>query len=201
MTYLATPKNYTQAQFKAFVDDLVWTNWKPKFITLHNTASPTLSQWGDTEGKRLQRVENLNAMYKNVDHWHSAVHLFCDQYEDGIWNACSLTQDGVSVSCWNTVTLGIEMVGNYALESENTYKNAPAIDDWNSAAAKVVYDNAVFAMAVLHKKLNLDPGLYQENTSGLHMHRECTRDGHLCPGGQVNKAKVVQDVIAKMNSF
>lgn len=199
MTYLATPQNYSKSDFGDFVNTLDWTNWKPKFITLHNTGAPTLMQWlhDNNNASHKQRLVNIDAMYKR-EGWHSAVHLFIGPEDDGIWNACDLTQDGVSVSCWNHVTLGIEMVGNYALLPENKYPNAPPIDSWTSPQGQQVRDNAVYAMAVLHNALGLEPDNYVEGVSGLHFHRECKHDAHSCPGGQVDKADMVARVKAMM---
>lgn len=203
-TFLPSIKNYTQPQFGVFIKTVKWSGWRPHFITLHNTAAPTLTQWlGDGSNvKHEQRLENIDNLYKNVDHWHSGVHLFIGPEADGIWNPCALNEDGVSVSCWNHVTLGIEMVGNYATKAENVYKNAPAIDDWSSANAQKVRDNAIYAIAVLHVALNLgDPGDYEKGVKGLHFHRECPTDGHNCPGGQVSKPDIIDRVRAKIKEL
>jgi hypothetical protein len=201
--FLHEAKNYTQSQFLAFVKTLHWTMWKPKFITLHNTAAPTLPQWlsDKTNANHEQRIANLVNLYKNIDHWHSGPHLFIGPEDDGIWNMCDLTQDGVSVSCWNHITLGIEMVGNYATPKENTYKDAPPIDSWASADAQKVKANAVYAMAVMHKYLGLEPAPYVEGEKGLHFHRECHNDGHNCPGGQVDKAALIAEIQSAMKAL
>lgn len=202
MTYLATPQNYTQQGFCDFVNTLSWSNWKPKFITLHNTGAPTLIQWlhDNNDANHKRRLENMDAMYKR-EGWHSAVHVFIGPESDGIWNTCDLTQDGVSVSCWNKITLGIEMVGNYATLPELHYAGAPPADSWTSPQGLQVRDNAVYAMAVLHNALGLQPDGYEEGVKGLHFHRECTRDHHACPGGQVDKQDIVARVKAKMSEL
>ena len=120
-------------------------------------------------------------------HWHSGVHLFVAP--NLIWNLCDLTQEGVSVSCWNHLTLGIEMIGDYATE------------EFEAGPGAQVRDNAVAAMAVLHRKLGLRPDGYRKGVSGLHFHKECSRDHHDCPGRNVVKADVVARVLAKMQAL
>jgi hypothetical protein len=201
-TFLNPPKNYTPAAFYEFVASLKWTGWRPKFLTLHNTASPTLAEYlNQTEAQREQRLVNIDAIYKNVDHWHAGPHLFIDPYEDGIWNASDLGVYGVSVSCWNEITMGVEMVGNYATEAEQAQvKDPPPVDDWTSAAANIVRDNAIAALAILHDALGLRPDGFVLGQSGLHFHRMCKADAHQCPGGQVDRDDIVARVLASMAS-
>jgi hypothetical protein len=187
MTFLAQPKNYTRIRFKEFVGSLNWVLWHPKFIVLHNTAGPTLAQWLEDHGDvgHERRLENIDKMYRNR-HWHSGVHLFIGPEDDGIWNPCSLTANGVHASCYNSESLGIEMVGNFATRDE-FYSGAPAADEWSGPDGRKVRDNTVFALAVLHKHLGIDP-------ETLHFHRDCVMDHHQCPGGQVSKIDMVARV-------
>jgi hypothetical protein len=106
-----------------------------------------------------------------------------------IWNLCDLTQEGVSVSCWNHLTLGIEMIGDSATER------------FDAGPGAQVRDNAVAAMAILHRKLGLRPDRYRMGMSGLHFHKEFSRDRHDCPGRNVVKADVVARVLAKMDAL
>lgn len=186
MTFLADPLGFTPADFAAYVDKLVWKDWKPSFVTLHNTAEPNLAQWnhfglGPVAG--AQRIRNLNSYYKGLG-WHSGPQNFIGP--DLIWQACDPTHDGVSVSCWNRITYAIEMVGDYSSE------------DFNSGDGAKVRDLTVFALAVLHKKLGLRPDNYVMGKSGLHFHKECIHDHHLCPGKNVDKADIVQRILAEM---
>ncbi len=184
MTFLAEPRGCTPATFAAFVGALAWHPWRPCFITLHNTGVPSLATWMDPTHPAQQRIVAQKHYERDILHWHSGVHLFVAQ--DLIWNLCDLTQVGVSVSCWNHLTLGIEMVGDYAAES------------FESGPGAQVRDNAVAALAVLHRKLGLRPDGFRLGVRGLHFHKECHRDHHDCPGRNVVKADVVAHVLAQM---
>ena len=187
MTFLATPLGFAPAEFKAYVAGLKWQSWKPRFITLHNTAEPNLAQWAHGNiGKpyELQRVKNLNHYYEVTEHWHSGPHLFISP--SLIWVACDLLADGVSVSCWNHQTIGVEMVGDYASESFTTGDGAK------------VRDNTVAALAILHKALGLTPAPYVTGVKGLHPHRDCIADHHDCPGKNVDLADMRARVAATL---
>lgn len=201
-TFLNPPRNYTPETFAAFVATLRWIAWSPKFICLHNTALPTLAQLlNKTLAQREARIVGENAMYLNTDHWHAGPHLFTDPYADGIWNACDLTKSGVAASCFNGEALFLEMGGNYATPNELRPGIDPPADDWNSAEAQIVRDNAVAAMAILHRVLGLRPDGFVKGVSGLHFHRDCPQDHHLCPGGQVSKDDMIARVLAKMQEL
>ena len=115
---------------------------------------------------------------------NSGPHLFVSPAY--VWDACDLTADGVHVSCWNHVCLGIEMVGDYGIE------------DFATGDGAKVRDLTVSALASLHNALGLRPDGFKLGVSGLHFHKECVRDHHDCPGKHVDKADVVKRVLATM---
>lgn len=45
MTFLAEPRSYMPAEFAGFVETLAWQDWRPRFVTLHNTGVPSLATW------------------------------------------------------------------------------------------------------------------------------------------------------------
>src|SRR5579859_5973050 len=187
MTYISNPRHYTRDEFRALVDGLSWDKgWHPQFPTLHNTGVPSLAQWiayGPTVEERWGA--SLDRYYKGLG-WHSGPHLVC--CPDYIWNLCDLAADGVSVSCWNHLTLGIEMVGDYRVGFDNA-----SVGD----GARVI-DNAVWALAVLSHKLGWSIGDVETGVKGLHFHRECLRDGHPCPGSLVDKSNIIGRVVSQM---
>jgi len=188
MTYMTAPKHYSCEEFAAYVKGLSWSKgWKAAFPTLHNTGVPSLKQWqayGATAQERWGA--SLNRYYQGLG-WHSGPHLVC--CPDYIWVLCDPEADGVSVSCWNRVTFGIEMVGDYRVGG----------DDPTTGDGLKVVENAVFAVATLAKKLGWVVGVYHEGVSGLHFHRECVRDHHACPGDRIDKADIVKRVLAQMD--
>lgn len=187
MSYLANPRHYARDEFRMFVDGLAWNKgWRPKFPTLHNTGVPSLSQWlsyGATTKERWGA--GLNRYYQGLG-WHSGPHLVC--CPDYIWVLCDLEADGVSVSCWNRITFGIEMVGNFEVGG----------DDPTAGEGAKVIENAVWALAVLSHKLGWNIGTLVRGVGGLHFHRDCLRDGHPCPGSRVSRSDILARVLAAM---
>lgn len=179
-TFVANPAHYTRDEFRTLISGLQLGAWRPKFPTLHNTAVPSLAQWkayGPTPQERWG--VHLNQYYKNLG-WHAGPHFAC--CPDYIWYLSDLQFDGVSVSCWNGVTVGIEMVGNYEIGG----------DDFATGDGAKVGDNAAFALAVLCEKYGWKLEDYVQGQSGLHFHKECARDQHACPGSKVSKAKMIE---------
>lgn len=185
-TYLNPPIHYSIPEFRAMLAGLKLGAWRPKFPTLHNTGAPSLAQWlayGSTPQERWGA--SLNRYYQGLG-WHAGPHLVvCPDY---VWVLCDLTQSGVSVSCWNAVTFGIEMVGSY---------DDAAQDRFDTGEGAKVRDNAVAVLAALADKFGWgDLGDYAIGAKGLHFHRECVADHHACPGGQVKKPDMLARVAA-----
>ncbi len=186
MTYLAQPLGFDAHDFANYVMTKSWKHWRPSFVTLHNSAEPNIAQWrhrgmGLREGE--QRVKDINAGYK-AKGWHSGPHLFVAP--DLIWVGCDLEADGVHASCFNHGSFGVEMVGDFSYEP------------FDSGDGALVRDNAVAALAVLHKALGMRPDGYVYGHKGLHFHRECVADHHACPGKNVVKADMVARILKRM---
>ena len=181
MSFLANPLALTVDEFRVYVSKLTWLKgWRPHFIVLHNTAEPNLEQWshfGLGKTAAVQRARNLNYYYQHQECWSSGPQLFVAP--DLIIVACDLEAWGVHASCYNRLSIGAEMVGDYA----------PGHDDFSSGLGAKVRDNAVAALAILHAALKISPDT-------LHFHRECARDAHVCPGTQVDKADIIKRVKA-----
>ena len=172
---------YTREQFATYVSGLNFGKWV-KFITLHNTAGPTLAQWLKGGTTPAQRIRNLQSYYENKKGWHAGPHLFIDPTY--IWGFSELTETGVHASCFNSKSIGIEMVGDYHAES------------FTSGDGAKVRDNAVYALGILHIKLGLQPAPFELGKRGLHFHIDCHRDQHDCPGKNVSRADMVARVKA-----
>lgn len=159
-----------------------------KFVTFHNTAGPTLQQWLHGGTTPAQRILNLESYYEKTMGWHAGPNGFVPPDSDiCVYEFTDFAQPGVHASCFNSRSVGIEMVGDYSTESFDTGPGA------------IVRDNAVFVGAALHLRLGLRPLPYTYNQCGVHFHVECRHDNHDCPGRHVDKADFVGRIVAMMN--
>jgi hypothetical protein len=84
---------------------------------------------------------------------------------------------GVHSPSWNRISWGVELVGDYSIETM----------DPNLLA------NAISALATLHGSLGLDPTM-------LKLHREDPLTTHLCPGNGISKASFINQVTGKLST-
>ena len=164
-------KSFSAKDFDAYCHELQWTAWRPSFIVLHNTGSPTLAQ--RPNGLNHQHILNLEHYYKVKQGWKSGPHLFIDDKQ--IWVFTPLTVSGTHSPSWNKVALGIEMLGDYDKESFTTGRGLK------------VRKNTVAAMATLSAILGLEP-------KTMRLHREDSLTTHACPGKSVRKLEMIQEV-------
>lgn len=164
-------KNFNPQTFDDYCHSLSWNAWRPSFIVLHNTAVPSLAQ--RPSGLSLQQIKNLEAFYRDVQHWKAGPHLFIDDKQ--IWVFTPLTVSGTHSPSWNKVALGIEMLGDYERES------------FDSGRGAKVRANTIAAIATLCAILGLE-------ASTLKLHREDALTTHACPGKNVRKLEVIQEV-------
>ena len=164
-------KGFRPDEFKDYVAGLSFATWRPSFVVLHNTAVPTFAQWHQVPGET--RMENLQRYYRDIQGWSAGPHLFVA--DDLVWVFTPLTVPGVHSPSWNSVSWGVELVGDYSKE-----ELTPA-----------VRSNAISALATLHGSLGLTP-------STLRLHREDPLTTHLCPGNIVSKSDVIALVTAEL---
>ncbi len=184
-TFIYNPMHYTIPEFRAMLAGLPLGEWRPKFPTLHNTGVPSLAQWMAYAPTPQERWgANLNRYYQGMG-WHAGPHLVvCPNY---VWVLCDLMQPGVSVSCWNSETFGIEMVGNYEVGG----------DDFSVGEGAKVRDNATAVLAALAEKFGWgDLAQIAAGSKGLHFHHDCARDRHACPGSKVSKRDILGRIAA-----
>ena len=130
-------KGFTAAQFPDYVAGTKFGAWRPQFIVLHNTFIPKLSEWHSVPG--AQRMKALEHFYRDIQKWSAGPHLFVA--DDLIWAFTPLNVSGVHSPSWNTISWGVELVGDYSVE-----QLSPALKE-----------NAVSALAALHSNIGLDP--------------------------------------------
>lgn len=159
---------FSPDEFTAYVSHLTFSAWRPQFVVVHNTSSPTLAQ--RPKGFTLEHMQNLVAFYRDQQGWSAGPHCFVDQ--NGIWAFTPLTTPGVHTPSWNSISWGIETLGEYMSEK----------------FTDPIHSNLVACLATLHMAAGLDIG-------SLRFHKEDPRTTHRnCPGLDLNKDKLVKDV-------
>lgn len=188
-------KPYSREKLANHINSCDFSHWKrkdgshgrPSFITLHNTSSPTIKLWMNwLPEKRQDYIHNMQPYYEKMG-WRGGPHFFVTPQEDiCAFGFNDLLAAGTHASCFNNVSIGIEMIGEFDQEA------------FDSGAGAQVADNAIYLMALLHNKIGIAPEPYAYNQHGLHFHVECRHDNHHCPGHFVQKPDVVARVAAKM---
>ena len=170
-------KSFTPEKFDDYCHTLKWTSWRPSFIVLHNTGVPSLKQ--RPNGLTQAHIASLEAYYRDTQKWSAGPHLFVDDRQ--IWVFTPLTTAGVHSPSWNSVALGLEMLGDFEHEAFDSDRGAK------------VRDNSVAAMASLSQVLGLDP-------HSMRLHREDPKTTHACPGKNVKKLDVIQRVLDQIHA-
>jgi hypothetical protein len=163
--------SFTPDEFDSYCHGLQWTAWRPSFFVLHNTAIPSLAQ--RPSGLTKKHIQNLEVFYRDTQKWKAGPHLFIDDKQ--IWVFTPLTVSGTHSPSWNKVALGIEMLGDYEKEA------------FDSGRGLKVRENTVSALATLSAILGVD-------INTMRLHREDTLTTHACPGKNVRKLEVIQQV-------
>lgn len=170
-------RSFDRVDFKTYCQGLQWSTWRPSFIVLHNTAVPSLAQ--RPNGLLQANILALQEYYRDQMKWSAGPHLFVDDRQ--IWVFTPLTVPGVHSPSWNQVSLGLEMLGDYAAESFTTGRGL------------AVQENAISAMATLCEVIGLQ-------ATTMRLHREDPKTTHFCPGKTVDKAAVIQAVQAAIDA-
>lgn len=181
----ATKRNFTQEQFRKYVDVLMWPKWRPSKIVWHNTAAPSLHQWivsaaadrkkGLIPGE--SRINSLERFFRHDNGWSGCPHLFIAN--DYIWEMNSLTAPGVHSPSFNHTAIGIEMIGDFSHEDDDAGEGLK------------VKNNTIFATALLCAELGLEP-----KPDVILLHKEDRRTTHDCPGKDIalDKLAMIEDV-------
>jgi hypothetical protein len=157
--------------FDDYCHTLQWTAWRPSFIVVHNTGAPSLAQ--RAKGFTKQHMLNFEAYYRDEQKWKSGPHLFIDDAK--IWVFSPLTVSGTHSPSWNKTALGFEMLGDYERES------------FSSGRGQKVRTNTVAALATVCAILGFD-------SATIRIHREDPLTTHACPGKNVRKLELIQEV-------
>lgn len=161
---------FTQVEFKEYCQSLQ-PIWKPVMIVLHNTGVPNLAQRPD--GLNYTHIKNLENYYRNIQKWSGGPHLFVDDKK--IWVFTPLVSPGVHSPSYNPFSYGVEMLGDYE------------IDSFIEGRGKLVHDNTIAALATLCQLANISP-------EKIILHKEDPKTTHNCPGKHVDKWTVINEV-------
>lgn len=174
-------------QLQEYLERLEFKLWRPSLIVWHNTAAPTLAQWRESAAKDRTRglipgqtrINNLVTYFKGRG-WSSGPHAFVA--DDAIWLFTPFTAKGTHSPSWNGMSIGIEMIGDFSKEDDE------------SGAGLMVRKNTIALTALLCEKLGLDP------QQAIKLHKEDKKTDHDCPGANIarDKKKMVQEVIEYM---
>ena len=140
-------------------------------MTLHNTAAPTLKQYFNSVPP-AQRMANLKAYYMGLG-WSAGPHAFVDGND--IWIFTNFNVRGVHSPSWNGTRLGIEMVGDYNTE-----------DDDSGQGLKVKLMTAQL-FATCHSVLGWEP-----SATSIKLHKEDPATDHDCPGKDIDKNEFIR---------
>jgi hypothetical protein len=161
-------------EFKSYLHGLNYNNWRPSGIVQHNTASPTLHQWWNSVPP-AERMDNLISYYRDEMGWSAGPHCFVDGVS--YWVLTDFNVSGVHSPSWNATRLGIEMVGDYDTESDE------------SGMGKQVMDMTVALFGECCAYFGWEP-----NNDKIKQHKEDPNTDHDCPGENVVKSEFLTDV-------
>lgn len=179
-------KSFTSDAFETYVSTLKFGAWRPRFVVVHNTSAPDLKKWAEwqtrtppIDGPRW--AQNLVGYYRDEQHWSAGPHLFVTPA--GIVVFSPLTGPGTHSPAWNSITWGVETVGEFEREP----------------FAGPVKANLIAALAILHAAAGLQPLPYSRGVRGLHFHKEDPVTTHKsCPGKNMIKPALIASVEAEI---
>jgi Bacterial SH3 domain/N-acetylmuramoyl-L-alanine amidase len=161
-------------EFIAYLRSRSFSSWRPSGIVLHNTAAPNLQQWWHSGVPPAQRLVNIKSYYQDLG-WSAGPHAFVDGVS--IWIFTDFDVKGVHSPSYNGTRLGIEMVGDYAVESDESGEGLKVMNMTVALFGEVC---AFFG--------------WEPNNSIIKLHKEDAATDHDCPGKNVIKSEFLDDV-------
>jgi hypothetical protein len=171
-------RSFQPDAFAAYCQSLQFGAWRPSLIVLHNTYIPNLA--ARPNGFSSNDMQGFVEYYRDQMHWSAGPHLFIDDRQ--IWAFTPLTTQGVHSPSWNSISWGVEMLGDYD------------VDQFNSGRGQAVQHNAIAALGTLFGILGFQP---TNDTFKLHKEDPATTHKQ-CPGKNVVKADVMQAIHSKL---
>lgn len=156
---------WTAAEFAAYLAKVQRPAWA-KAVCVHHTASPSLAQ--RPAGITAQHIRNIRDFYRDEKGWSAGPHLFVDDRQ--ILGMTPLVQPGVHARSFNASAIGIEVLGDYDIESPFTGRG------------QIAWRHAAIATRALLDWLQLPA---TEHT--VLFHRDDPKTTKTCPGTLVQK--------------
>lgn len=166
MSFSHTGKVWSRQTFAPYGETGKRPDWV-RGITLHHTGAPSLKT--RPNGLTITHIENIRDYYQNQLGWKSGPHLFIDDTQ--IFGMTPLYEKGVHARSFNRSHVGIEVLGNYDIESHDTGRG---MECWLTAA---------YAIVALRRAWGKLP---------LNLHRNDPKTSKTCPGAPVTVAWVEQ---------
>lgn len=149
--------------------------WRPEYLVLHHTASPSLAD--RPHGFLGEHMRNLAEYYGGLG-WHAGPHGFIDDQGGGtLWIFSPMTAPGVHAKSFNRYSWGFEMLGDFDSEA------------FDSGRGAQVRDAAAYVLAACLRRLGLPC-----TSETIRFHREDPKTAKSCPGKLVEKAEILARV-------
>jgi hypothetical protein len=153
-------------------------------VTIHHTGQPSLADRPD--GLLNQHVLNIKDYYETkVDGapWKSGPHFFIDDAKESPIIAFSpISSRGTHARGFNGNYIGIEMLGNYDVESP---KSSRGIRIFNTTAALA---------ALICRRIGVAPS-FEDGSLTFHRHSAINPSGKTCPGTKVKESDFLKEVM------
>lgn len=173
MPFVIVARKFSAQEFDDYCAGAVKRQDWVRRIVLHNTYRPSLAQ--RTAGVlRPEHIDSLHSYYQNTKKWSGGPHLFVDA--EGIWVFNPLDRKGVHSPSYNSSSWGVEMLGDYSVES------------FTSGLGADVAENSRRAVAALARM----QGWPDLREGRLLLHKEDPATDHDCPGKNVDKSTFVE---------
>lgn len=166
MSFANVGKVWSTISFKDYLKQLSPPSWC-KAVCIHHTAFPDLAM--RPKGLTIQHIENMRYGYINERKWSAGPHFFTD--EDQIFGMTPPTTKGIHAASFNSVSIGIEMLGDFDYA-----------DDPKSGRAMDVVETTAAATKMLLDWLKLPA-----SKSTILFHRDDPKTKKTCPGKKIDK--------------
>ncbi|MBM3456919.1 MAG: N-acetylmuramoyl-L-alanine amidase [Armatimonadetes bacterium] len=166
-------RRFTVAGFEEYLEGVEFGEFKPRFVTLHHTGIPSLAQ--RPSGFSETHLRNMLHYYQNQLGWSGAPHVFVDDRADGIIVFQRLDERGVHARSFNRESWGVEMLGNYDVES------------FREGRGELVRSLTIKTVAAMCRKLGV-------GAQTLRFHRDDPKTKKTCPGNRVVYQPLVRQI-------